>query len=58
MDKYITSLKDLIAETFRNSFKLNESAKNGDSKACFQLGMVYMLGIQTAIDFKKAQFQF
>lgn len=35
MDKYITSLKDLIAETFRNSFKLNESAKNGDPKACF-----------------------
>lgn len=58
MDKYITSLKDLIAETFRNSFKLNESAKNGDSKACFQMGMVYLLGITTAIDFKKAKLQF
>lgn len=55
MDKYITSLKDLIAETFRNSFKLNESAKKGDSKACFQMGMVYLLGINTAIDFKKAK---
>ena len=58
MDKYITSLKDLIAETFRNSFKLNESAKNGDQKACFQMGMVYLLGIKTAIDFKKAKLQF
>ena len=58
MDKYITSLKDLIAETFRNSFKLNESAKNGDQKACFQMGMVYLLGITTAIDFKKAKLQF
>ena len=58
MDKYITSLKDLIAETFRNSFKLNESAKNGDPKACFQMGMVYLLGISTAIDFKKAKLQF
>ena len=58
MDKYITSLKDLIAETFRNSFKLNESAKNGDQKACFQMGMVYLLGISTAIDFKKAKLQF
>lgn len=58
MDKYITSLKDLIAETFRNSFKLNESAKNGDPKACFQMGMVYLLGITTAIDFKKAKLQF
>lgn len=58
MDKYITSLKDLIAETFRNSFKLNESAKKGDSKACFQMGMVYLLGINTAIDFKKAKLQF
>lgn len=56
MDKYITSLKDLIAET--NSFKLNESAKNGDPKACFQMGMVYLLGISTAIDFKKAKLQF
>lgn len=58
MEKYITSLKDLIAETFRNSFKLNESAKNGDSKACFQMGMVYLLGINTAIDFNKAKLQF
>lgn len=58
MDKYITSLKDLIAETFRNSFKLNESAKKGDSKACFQMGMVCLLGINTAIDFKKAKLQF
>lgn len=58
MDKYITSLKDLIAETFRNSFKLKESAKKGDSKACFQMGMVYLLGINTAIDFKKAKLQF
>lgn len=58
MEKYITSLKDLIAETFRNSFKLNESAKNGDPKACFQMGMVYLLGISTAIDFKKAKSQF
>ena len=58
MEKYITSLKDLIAETFRNSFKLNESAKNGDPKACFQMGMVYLLGISTAIDFKKAKLQF
>ena len=58
MEKYITSLKDLIAETFRNSFKLNESAKNGDQKACFQMGMVYLLGINTAIDFKKAKLQF
>lgn len=58
MDKYITSLKDLIAETFRNSFKLNESAKNWDQKACFQMGMVYLLGINTAIDFKKAKLQF
>lgn len=58
MEKYITSLKDLIAETSRNSFKLNESAKNGDPKACFQMGMVYLLGINTAIDFKKAKLHF
>ena len=58
MEKYITSLKDLIAETSRNSFKQNESAKNGDPKACFQMGMVYLLGINTAIDFKKAKLQF
>ena len=56
---YLTfRLKDLIAETSRNSFKLNESAKNGDPKACFQMGMVYLLGINTAIDFKKAKLHF
>ena len=54
MEKYITTLKELIAQVSRNSYEINDGAKNNDPKSCFQMGMVYLLGINTAIDFKKA----
>lgn len=54
MEKYVTSLKELIAQSSRNLNEMNDGAKKNDPKSCFQLGMVYLLGINTAIDFKKA----
>jgi len=54
MEKYVTSLKELIAQSSRNSFEMNDGAKKNDPKSCFQMGMVYLLGINTTIDFKKA----
>ena len=54
MGKYITTLKELIAQVSRNSYDINERAKKNDPESCFQMGMVYLLGINTAIDFKKA----
>jgi len=55
MEKYITSLKELIAQVSKNSYTIDNGAKNNDPKSCFQMGMVYLLGINTAIDFKKAR---
>ena len=55
MEKYITTLKELIAQVSRNSYDINERAKKNDPASCFQMGMVYLLGINTAIDFKKAR---
>ena len=54
MEKYVTSLKELIAQSSKNFSEMNDGAKKNDSKSCFQMGMVYLLGINTAIDFKKA----
>ena len=54
MEKYVTSLKELIAQSSKNSSEMNNGAKKNDPKSCFQMGMVYLLGINTAIDFKKA----
>lgn len=58
MEKYITSLKDLIAQVSKNSNKINDGAKNSDPKSCFQMGMVYLLGVNTTIDFEKAEQNF
>ena len=54
MEKYVTSLKELVELTIRNYTGLESEANGGDPKACFRLGMVHLLGIDTPVDFKRA----
>lgn len=54
MDKYITSVKDLVIEALSNFSIIKTSADKGDASSCFKMGMIHMLGIDTAVDFKKA----
>lgn len=55
MAKYISSIKDLVIHAMTNAFAINEKAKSNDAEACFQMGMIHLLGVNTPIDFKKAK---
>lgn len=55
MEKYVTSLKELIAQSSTKSCEMNEGANNNEQISCFQMGMVNLLGINTTIDLKKAR---
>lgn len=48
MEKYITSIKDLVYDVLADQIADDEPMYN------FQYGMVHLLGINTSIDFKKA----
>lgn len=58
MEKYITSVKDLVIEALSNFSILKTSADKGDANSCFKMGMIYLLGIDTPVDFKKANYYF
>ena len=48
MNKYITSVKDLVLETLSNFSIIKTSADKGDASSCFKMGMIHLLGINTA----------
>ena len=54
MEKYITNIKDLVIQFMTNGKEMEAKAKEGDAASCFQMGMVHLLGIKAAVDFKKA----
>ena len=54
MAKNISSVKDLVIQTITNGSEIETKAKNNDAEACFQMGMTYLLGASSSIDFKKA----
>jgi hypothetical protein len=54
MEKYITSIKDLVMQAMTNLAEIKAKAEKGDALSCFQMGMIHLLGINTPIDFKKA----
>lgn len=54
MAKNITSIKDLVIQFMTNGKEIESKAEKGDSESCFQMGMSHLLGINSAIDFKKA----
>ena len=52
MEKYITSIKDLVALEMANAVEESDGAMSK-----FQRGMIHLLGINTPVDFRRA-FQF
>ena len=54
MAKNISSVKDLVIQTITNGSEIETKAKNNDAEACFQMGMIHLLGASSSIDFKKA----
>lgn len=54
MERYVTSIKDLVIQSLTNGSGIKNKANCGDPMGCFQMGMIYLLGINTPLDFKKA----
>ena len=54
MEKYVTNIKDLVIQTITNGSDIKSKANSGDPMGCFQMGMIHLLGINTPVDFKKA----
>ena len=52
MEKYVKNIKDLVIQTLTNGSEIRSNADNGDPVSCFQMGLIYLLGINTPIDFK------
>ena len=53
MAKYISSIRDLMIQVHDIS-DIKAKAEGDAPEACFQMGMIHLLGIKTPIDFKKA----
>ena len=49
------SIKDLVIQVLTNGSEIKSKAESGDALSCFQMGMIHLLGINTPIDFKKAE---
>ena len=58
MEKYITSIKDLVILMMTNGSQVIFKANNGEPESCFQVGMMHLLGINPPVDFKKASHYF
>ena len=54
MEKYITSIKDLVIESMKNDSQIQYQANNGKPEGCFKKGMIHLLGINTPVNFKEA----
>lgn len=54
MEKYVTKIKDLVISAMTMKDSIENKAKGGDPEACFQMGMIHLLGIEKPVNFKKA----
>lgn len=54
MQKNITNIKDFITQAITNGSEIKVKAESGEALPCFHMGMIYMFGIDTPIDFLKA----
>lgn len=54
MEKYVTNIKDLVIQALTNGSEIKTNAETGEAFFCLQMGMIHLLGINTAVDFKKA----
>ncbi len=54
MNNNVLSVNDLVIQALTNGSGIKAKAETGDALACFQMGMIHLLGIDTPIDFEKA----
>ncbi|MBR6885566.1 MAG: sel1 repeat family protein [Prevotella sp.] len=58
MEKYVINIQDLVILALKNDSKFKSKVKSGDPTSCYKMGMIYLLGINTPVDFKKSSYYF
>lgn len=54
MAKYISSISDFVIQAMTTGSVMENKAKGNDPEACFQMGMIHLLGINKPISFRMA----
>lgn len=54
MEKYVTNISDLVISAMTIGDTIERKAKGGDSEACYQMGMIHLLGIEKPVSFRMA----
>ena len=47
-------IKDLVIQVLKNESNIQYKANNNNPNGCYQMGMIFLLGINKSVDFKKA----
>ena len=54
MEKYVTTIKDLVISAMTIGDAIEDKAEGGNPEACFQMGMINLLGVRKPISFRMA----
>lgn len=54
MEKYVTNIRDLVISAMTIGDTIERKAEGGDPEACFQMGMIHLLGIEKPVSFRMA----
>ena len=54
MVRYFSSIKDLVAEAMTKESQIKNETKQNNPRACFKMGMFFLLGINRPINYKVA----
>ena len=54
MEKYVTNISDLVYSAMTIGDTIERKAEGGNPEACYQMGMIHLLGIEKPISFRMA----
>ena len=54
MEKYVTNISDLVISAMTIGDTIERKAEGGDPEACYQMGMIHLLGIEKPVSFRMA----
>lgn len=52
MEKYVTNISDLVYSAMTIGDTIERKAEGGDPEACYQMGMIHLLGIEKPVSFR------
>ena len=54
MEKSVTNIRDLVVSAMTIGPTIERKAEGGDPESCFQMGMIYLLGVEKPASFRMA----